>query len=869
MASFLRPFLSLFMKIKQKSGLLLLLLSSLLFSSASFCSINEAISVDAAALTSSKLPTTIDLSDLKDSDIRSYYSSLTSLASDELYGTNLLKNLKPILRENFQYYDYDTVWKVYEITDRDWKLSPAEDSKATYDEADNTLSSYTYGTSVSNITGDNPYVRALYRDQSSENRIIRIWDAHDTKSGDKSNGYINREHIWPKSYGFKTDYGKGPAGTDVHHLMAADGPVNSALHNNYLFGYVDENNIQSKGDSSRATEGNLRGASIHSEITSCKSGVFEPIDSQKGDIARALFYMCAMYNCYDGSEPTNTDPFLELTNDDVYSSAEKGSSLTEPGKYGILEDLLEWNRLDPVDEFEIHRNNLIYNNFQKNRNPFVDFPEWADLIWGTNSEKKSANPNADAINGDSSSADYVYLSSKKITLSKNSTSESKTITATSNQDNITWKVEDSESVIKYSVSDDTKSITITPTGTSGSATITVTAGDASAKCTVTVTDDIVLSSSSITLNPGESATISASESVTWTVSNPSVQLSSISGTEVTLTAPKIRDEVTATLTATSGTKTATCSVTILKDESADASAQIMFPCGSGTGDSTTQITAKNWNDYNFIPGKNYIYFDKFVDTSFSKVYLGKKGYGLKFGTASESGQLSLFFDTSSYSNINVNSITFYTAAFGTDTVSMDIKLYSGLDDTATVKTSTISPSDGGTISLDNPSSISKLEISTSSTKNPKRAYLIGLTINFYSVDTFATDFLDGVSTACSYSENNNWTDVSEQLVAPWSELKAKYSYLNETQQSTVINTVASEDEEATNIQLAMAKYDHIILRYKSTDINDFIGRNPSSKSFLVIKNDNKDSALVIFLVILSISTSVVGYLAFYRKRKTN
>ena len=65
-----------------------------------------------------KLPSTIDLNDSTESEIRSYYSSLGSLSASERNGTNLLKNLKPILQD-FDYYSYDNVWKIYEITDSD------------------------------------------------------------------------------------------------------------------------------------------------------------------------------------------------------------------------------------------------------------------------------------------------------------------------------------------------------------------------------------------------------------------------------------------------------------------------------------------------------------------------------------------------------------------------------------------------------------------------------------------------------------------------------------------------------------------------------------------------------------------------------
>lgn len=167
---------------------------------------------------------------------------------------------------------------------------------------------------------------------------------------------------------------------------------------------------------------------------------------------------------------------------------------------------------------------------------------------------------------------------------------------------------------------------INPTGTIGTATINVVAGDASAKCTVTVTDDIVLSASSISINPGETATISASETVNWTINNPSVQLSATSGTEVTLTSLVLRDESNVTLTATSGTKTATCELTILKDENIDASAQIMFPSHTNDSDNNSAISKWDTTKYPFLSGYSYI-----SSTKFTNVYYGKKGYGLKLG----------------------------------------------------------------------------------------------------------------------------------------------------------------------------------------------------------------------------------------------
>ena len=130
------------------------------------------------------------------------------------------------------------------------------------------------------------------------------------------------------------------------------------------------------------------------------TNVFEPQDSDKGDIARAVFYMVARYNNIAGTDSTieNDNPNLELVND-LNEWKESGyiSTSTKTSKLGILQDLLEWNKLDPVDGYELHRNNLLYGNFTNNRNPFIDFPEWADIIWGSDQGTKSANPAVDAI----------------------------------------------------------------------------------------------------------------------------------------------------------------------------------------------------------------------------------------------------------------------------------------------------------------------------------------------------------------------------------------------------------------------------------------------------------------------------------------
>ena len=153
----------------------------------------------------------------------------------------------------------------------------------------------------------------------------------------------NREHVWAKSHG---DFGTamGP-GTDIHHLRPTDTTVNSTRSNKDFDNGgepVDEaEDCLTDGDS------------------------FEPRDEVKGDVARMIMYMAVRYEGTDG------EPDLEL-NDQV-----DNGKAPYMGKQSVL---LEWHAQDPVDDFERNRNDVI-QDWQGNRNPFIDHPEWAGSIF--------------------------------------------------------------------------------------------------------------------------------------------------------------------------------------------------------------------------------------------------------------------------------------------------------------------------------------------------------------------------------------------------------------------------------------------------------------------------------------------------------
>ena len=186
-------------------------------------------------------------------------------------------------------------------------------------------------------------------DPNNSNNVILIYSGESVNGPNQYNGGSgwNREHVWAKSRG---DFGNtAPEGTDIHNLRACNINLNST-RNNYSFDNCDTNCSISFGN-----------------YYSSSARVFEPRDQDKGDVARIIFYMEVRYEGDNGEED------LEMTNDILFSN-------NEP-LHGVRSTLLEWHELDPVDDFERNRNDVIYS-YQGNRNPFIDHPELVDYIWG-------------------------------------------------------------------------------------------------------------------------------------------------------------------------------------------------------------------------------------------------------------------------------------------------------------------------------------------------------------------------------------------------------------------------------------------------------------------------------------------------------
>jgi endonuclease I/chitodextrinase len=182
----------------------------------------------------------------------------------------------------------------------------------------------------------------------------------------------NREHIIPQSV-FNSS---SPMVADAHFITPTDGKVNG-MRSNYPHGTVASTSWTSKNGSKLGTSG----------VSGYSGTVFEPIDEFKGDIARMYFYFATRYENTVAGYPYD---MFNGTSDQVFTPA-------------FLSMLLTWNAQDPVSPREIARNNAIYTQ-QNNRNPYIDHPEYVQLVWNPTPDTQAPTAASNlAVTGSTSS----------------------------------------------------------------------------------------------------------------------------------------------------------------------------------------------------------------------------------------------------------------------------------------------------------------------------------------------------------------------------------------------------------------------------------------------------------------------------------
>lgn len=277
-----------------------------------------------------------------------YYSSAAGLS-----GAALKTELKNIISNGHVDHGYGGLWAGYQTTDRDYF----------YENDGTILDIYS-----ENPNGPDPYNFTYGTTQCGSNGYVTEGDCY------------NREHVVPQSlFGSNT-----PMVSDIHFIRPTDGKVNG-MRNNYPYGNVGT-----------ATFTSRNGSKLGNSVSAGYSGVvFEPNAAFKGDIARMIFYFITRY---ETQLPT-------------FSSGDMLGGSTYPGlQTWELNQLLAWNASDPVSAEEIARNNASYT-YQGNRNPYIDNPNYVDMVWGTvtlDTQAPTAASNLAANNPTSSTINLTW-----------------------------------------------------------------------------------------------------------------------------------------------------------------------------------------------------------------------------------------------------------------------------------------------------------------------------------------------------------------------------------------------------------------------------------------------------------------------------
>jgi len=169
----------------------------------------------------------------------------------------------------------------------------------------------------------------------------------------------NREHTFPRSW-----FGGSvsPMNSDAFHVMPTDKKDNS-MRGSLAYGKV--------GTSTFTTSNGSKIGNCIAPNYPYSLQVFEPADEYKGDVARNYFYMSTCYqNLISGwqNNDSNGNTVLDGTSDKVFEQ-------------WYLDLMYAWHIADPVSTKETDRNNAVYA-VQRNRNPYIDHPEWVQAVWG-------------------------------------------------------------------------------------------------------------------------------------------------------------------------------------------------------------------------------------------------------------------------------------------------------------------------------------------------------------------------------------------------------------------------------------------------------------------------------------------------------
>ena len=213
----------------------------------------------------------------------------------------------------------------------------------------------------------------IYTDayQGSSSQVMLFYAGIPTSSTWSGTANWNREHMWPDSLGGNAMEG------DLHSMRPTDPKANSTRSNNKY------GNAGSGAKECYTFDNSYHSATLAGHYS---SGVFEPLDNAKGDCARVILYDYVVATSMSSPTVTITD----------------------------IQTLLDWCALDPVDTYEMQRNDIV-QTIEGCRNPFVDYPELAWRIFSSytmpaNMQTPSGNTVSYTVNATSNNTSYGTVS---------------------------------------------------------------------------------------------------------------------------------------------------------------------------------------------------------------------------------------------------------------------------------------------------------------------------------------------------------------------------------------------------------------------------------------------------------------------------
>ena len=196
--------------------------------------------------------------------------------------------------------------------------------------------------------------------ENGSGNIITLYTSYSSSQSQYNSGSgWNREHVWPQSLG---GFKKSGPGSDLHHIRPTENRTNSN-RGNQLYGNV------SGGKTSTGNLSSLVGGTYDGTY-------FEPLDNVKGDVARICLYV-----------------YVRWGGDSSYACGNLNKVFKD------VDTLLEWCELDPVDTWEMGRNEVVYG-IQGNRNVFIDYPELAWIMLGEDVPEGMQTPSGITDSGD-------------------------------------------------------------------------------------------------------------------------------------------------------------------------------------------------------------------------------------------------------------------------------------------------------------------------------------------------------------------------------------------------------------------------------------------------------------------------------------